>query len=225
MNDAIRTILDRGRENGWVMEPDAKAILKAYDLPVTRHGFARTLEEAREAAESLGWPVVAKIVSPKIVHKSDAGGVVAGIRDETALREAFERLSAIEGFQGVLLDETASGVELFLGARQDPQFGTVVLAGIGGTAVEVYKDVAIRMAPLDEADALEALSALQGRALLEGFRGSPPVDRQAVAHLLASFSEAAHDLRDDVESVDLNPVFASPKGALIADARLMLFQP
>ncbi len=225
MKDEMQEILDDAQDAGWVMEPGAKAILEAFGLPVTRHVFARDEAQAVEGAASLGYPVVAKVVSPKVVHKSDAGGVVVGIRDEDGLRAAFERLGDIEAFEGVLIDEMAAGVEMFVGSKQDPQFGTVVLAGIGGTSVEVYEDVAIRAAPMTREQALVALAALKGRALLEGFRGAEPVDREALAALISRFSEAAFELRETVDSIDLNPVLAGAGGALIADARMMLHGP
>lgn len=188
------------------MEPVAKAVLRAYGLPVTRNVWARTWDEAAAGAEEVGGPLVAKTVSPEVVHGSDVGGMIVGVRDLDGLREAWERLPA---FAGVLRDElVGGGVEPILGSKQDPSFGTVVLAGIGGTAVEVYQDVALR--------------GLTGFPPVDGHRGAKPVDLVALAKLMVAFSEAAHDLRGEVVSVDLSPVLASADRGVVAEARRML---
>ncbi len=222
MKKSVRKILEESRSAGWVIEPLAREVLKAYMLPVTRSRWARTVEEALAAARRIGYPVVAKIVSPDVVHKSEEGGVVTGIRDDDGMRRAYGRLSAIKGFAGVLVDETASGLELFVGAKHDPQFGPVVLAGIGGTSVEIYRDVAVRMAPLSEKAAMEALHSLKGSALLRGYRGGAAVSTASASRLLSAFSRALIDMADSVESIDLNPVFCGSRRAVIADARIML---
>lgn len=225
MRSGVAALLQQARKTGWAMEPVARKILRSYDLPVTRFTWAHSLQEALQDAKALGYPLVLKIVSPEVVHKSDVGGVIVGVLDDEGLEQAYQKLEKLPGFDGVLLDEMAAGVELIVGAKQDPQFGTVVLAGIGGTAVEIYKDVAIRMAPLSVSDAADALDSLRGKALLQGHRGTRPVNREALVNLLARFSEAAYELRSEVESIDLNPVFCSSETAVIADARIMLRQP
>lgn len=215
-------LLDQARAAGWAMEPVARRFLADNGVPGARFAWARTADEAVAAAADIGYPVVAKVVSPQVVHKTDVGGVVVGIGDERQLREVFERLSAIAGFEGVVVDELVHGVELIVGAKEDPQFGMVVLAGIGGTSVEIYKDVAIRMAPVTAEQARSALAGLAGHELLEGHRGSPPVDLDALATLIERFSEVAHALTGIAASIDLNPVIAGPDRALVADARIML---
>lgn len=222
MKPEVASLLEQANKTGWAVEPVAREILRTYDLPVTRFVWAHSPEEALQGANAIGYPLVVKIVSPEVVHKTDVGGVIVGVQDDESTKLAYQNLEKLPGFDGVLLDETAAGVELIVGAKQDPQFGTVVLVGIGGTAVEIYQDVAIRMAPLDAEDARDALASLRGKALLEGHRGSRPVNRDALVNLLVRFSEAAHELRDDVESIDLNPVFCSSETAVIADARFML---
>jgi acetate---CoA ligase (ADP-forming) subunit beta len=222
MRAGVPALLEQARKDGWAMEPVAREILQAYDLPVTRFAWAHSLEEALQAASALGYPLILKIVSPEVVHKSDVGGVIVGIRDEGGLKQAYQKLEKLPGFQGVLLDQTATGIELIVGAKQDPQFGTVVLVGIGGTPVEIYKDVSIRLAPLSESEAADAIASIRGKALLEGFRGSRPINRDALVNLLTRFSEAAYDLRELIESIDLNPVFCGSEIAVIADARFML---
>lgn len=223
MKDYVIELLDEAARIGWVMEPAAKAILRACDLPVTRYTVATTWDEAVVGAGEVGWPLVAKIVSPAVVHKSDVGGVVVGIRSLDELKRAWEHMITLPAFQGVLLDQmvTDAVVELIVGAKQDPSFGTVVLTGIGGTSVEIYEDITIRMAPLSAEDAESALH-LKGRELIEGHRGSTPAHRDALIELLVRFSHAAHDLAERVESIDLNPVLATPDAAIIADARFIL---
>ncbi len=222
MKPQTAAILESCAPTGWVVEPLARQILIEYGLPVTRWAWARDLEDALEAAAGVGYPLVVKVVSPRVVHKSDVGGVVVGVKDEQGLREAYRRMARLPGFDGVLLDEMAEGLELIVGAKHDPQFGPVVLTGIGGTAVEIYQDAAIRMAPMSRDDARSALESLRGRKLLEGFRGAPPVHRESLIDLLVRFSEMAHDLGPAVDSIDLNPVFCGPKRCVIADARIML---
>ena len=222
MKPETAAILARCAPQGWVVEPLAREVLAEYGLPVTRWMWARDLDGAIEAAAEIGYPLVVKVVSPRVVHKSDAGGVVVGVNDERELRNAYRRLARLPGFEGVLLDEMAGGLELIVGAKNDAQFGPVVVTGIGGTAVEIYRDVAIRMAPMSPDDARSALDSLRGRKLLEGFRGAPPVDRDSLVDLLVRFSEMASDLGPAVDSMDLNPVFCGPGGCAIADARIML---
>ena len=222
MTPEIAAILAAARPAGWVVEPLARQILAAYDLPVTRSAWARSADQALTEAVRVGYPLVVKVVSPAVLHKSDVGGVVVGIQDTTELAAAYGRMATLPAFDGVLLDEMVRGVELIVGAKQDPQFGAVVLVGIGGTAVEIYQDVAIRMAPLSRSEADGALASLKARALLEGHRGSPPVHREGLIDLLVGFSEMAHDLGTRVGSIDCNPVFCSPERIAIADARIML---
>ncbi|MBN2797984.1 MAG: acetate--CoA ligase family protein [Deltaproteobacteria bacterium] len=223
MNARVEALLREARAVGWVMEPAAREILASYAVPVGRHLVATRWEEAIAGAASLGWPLVAKVVSPEIVHKADVGGVIVGITGEAALRAAWDHLSALPAFAGVLLDEQHTmGVELIVGVKIDPAFGPVVMVGLGGTAVELYRDVSIRMAPLSLESAREALAALKAFPLLTGYRGGQAVDLDALVELLLAVSEAAMALEDAVESLDLNPVFASASGAVVADARLIL---
>ncbi len=217
-----KAILESSRGAGWVLEPEAKRLLALAGLQVPRFRWVRTLEEARRSAAEIGYPVVAKVVSPEIVHKSDSGGVVAGIPGEAALTRSFERLSGLKGFDGLLVEEMLSGLELIVGAKIDYQFGPVVLLGMGGTAVEIYRDTALRMAPLGRRDAESMMKALKARSLLDGYRGSEPVDPQALTRLLTRFSELVMELAEEIDSMDLNPVICSGERCVVADARIML---
>ena len=222
MDERILAILNASRADGWVMEPHAKDLLRTCGLPTTHFFWAKSLDASFQGAKEVGYPLVAKVVSPDILHKSDVGGVVVGVEDDRELKEVYQRMSGLKGFQGLLLDQMVQGVEMIVGAKEDPQFGTVVVVGIGGTSVEVYKDVSIRMAPVSIAEAMNAIGSIKGRKLLEGYRGKEPANIEKLAGLIVGFSEMAFDLRNEVESIDLNPVLCDRQRALIADARFML---
>jgi len=218
----IEEILDRSRTHGWVLEPQAKRLFSLAGLEVPRFGWAKDEEEAVHWAGELGYPVVAKVVSPAIIHKSEKNGVAVGIRDEGEIRETFVRFSRMEGFAGMLVEEMLSGLEMIVGAKVDYQFGPIILLGMGGTGVEIYRDVAMRMAPLEERDVESMIQCLKGRALLEGYRGKKAIHMQSLTQLLLTFSELVMDLYPRMESIDLNPVLCSESGAIVADARIML---
>jgi len=222
MNPNLERILELSKSAGWVLEPHAKELLQGFGLPTTRYYWVRDAGDIPAGAGFVGYPLVAKIVSPDILHKSDVGGVVVGVKEESELREIFARFSGLKGFAGVLLDQMVPGAEVLVGSKEDPQFGTVVVVGIGGTSVEVYKDVAIRMAPVTRKEALAAIGSLRGLKLLDGYRGREPVNREALTDLVVRFSGAAYELRELVESIDLNPVLCSRERAVIADARIVL---
>lgn len=222
MNQRILEIIEESRRDGWVLEPLAKELLLLWGLPVKKFAWARSREEAAAKAGEIGYPLVLKVVSPEIVHKSESGGVAVNLRDEASLLAAFDRMSGLPGFRGVLLDEMSGGVELIVGSKNDPQFGPIVVVGLGGTSVELYKDVSIRLAPLTEAEALSAVERLGASPLLYGYRGAALADTKALSRLIAHFSNLVYELGPLVESIDLNPVFCGPAGAFIADARIML---
>lgn len=218
----IRTIVEAARPDGWVLEPDAKRIFSLAGLDVPRLAVARTAGEASRHARDIGYPVVAKVVSPKIVHKSDVKGVAVGIADDGRLLDVFRRFEAMDGFTGMLIEEMASGVELIAGAMLDYQFGPMILLGMGGTGVEIYKDVSLRMAPITERDVPGMVADLKARRLLEGYRGTEPVDLDRLAAAMAAFSELVTALSDDIESIDINPLMCSARRCVAADARIML---
>jgi succinyl-CoA synthetase beta subunit len=220
----VRDIISSSKATGWVLEPEAKRLFSFLGLDVPRFVWAKKVEEAIQFAEEIGYPVVGKVVSPKLVHKSDKNGVEIGIDNDERLKEAFRRFSQIDGFAGMLVEEMISGIELIVGAKVDDQFGPVVLLGMGGTGVEIYKDVTLRMAPLALKDIESMIRCLKAHSLLEGYRGSKPVNLDELNRLLKTFSDFAMDLESLFESIDLNPVICSPKRCVIADARIMLRQ-
>jgi len=218
----MKEILSRSKEVGWVLEPDAKHLFSLAGLDVPRFGWANKIGEALRFAKEIGYPVVGKIVSPKVIHKSESNGVEVGIDSEEKLKEAFGRFSQVEGFSGMLVEEMLSGIELIVGAKFDFQFGPVILFGIGGVWVEIYRDVILRMAPLSQRDMDSMVRCLKGRRLLEGYRGSEPVNLEELNRLLKTFSDLIMDLGRDMESIDLNPVICSSNRCVVADARIML---
>jgi len=220
----IRDIISSSKATGWVLEPEAKRLFSFLGLDVPRFVWAKKVEEAIQFAEKIGYPVVGKVVSPKLVHKSDKNGVEIGIANDEKLKETFRRFSQIDGFAGMLVEEMISGIELIIGAKVDDQFGPVVLLGIGGTGVEIYKDVTLKMAPLALKDAESLIRCLKAHSLLEGYRGSKPVNLREINRLLMTFSELVMDLESLIESIDLNPVICSPTRCVVADARIMLRQ-
>lgn len=218
----ILKIIEEARGDGWVLEAAAKQLFSMAGFTVPRFTVARTAEEARRFAGEIGYPVVAKIVSPRILHKSDLGGVVVGIGSDTRLAEVFEHLRRLEGFQGVLVEEMLSGIELILGAKIDLQFGPMILLGIGGTGVEIYQDVVLKMAPLTEHDALAMVEGLKAHRLLEGYRGAEPVNRDRLMESLLAFSALVMALEDRIESIDINPLLCTAERCVVADARIIL---
>jgi acetate---CoA ligase (ADP-forming) subunit beta len=219
----IEKVLCASKANGWVLEPDAMGIFKEKGLPVPSFGVAGSSPEAVAKAREIGYPVVAKVVSPRIIHKSDVGGVVVNIRSDEEIDAAFTRLAVLDGFQGMLVEEMLPrGVELIVGATIDFQFGPVILLGLGGTSAEVYKDTALRLAPLEPKDVFSMVKQLKAHPLLEGYRGAEPVDMEELARVIVLFSGLVMEMEGWIDSIDLNPVICTGSTCIIADARIML---
>ncbi len=209
-------------------EVEAKDLLRRAGLPVVATARARTSEEAVRLADEYGYPVVAKVLSPQIVHKSDVGGVRLNLGDAEAVRDAFAQfedlVASMPGaeFEGVAIQPMARpGLEVAMGANRDPQFGPVIMFGLGGVFVEVLHDVALRVAPISELDAHDMLEEVRGAQLLQGMRGRPPVDRAALVQMLCRLSDLML-ANPSIASVDINPVIAYPDGVLAVDARIAL---
>lgn len=221
-NTAIRQIIEAAQTDGWIPEPQTKEILRLAGLPVPRFEVVKTLDECHSTADKIGYPLAAKVVSQEIIHKTEYGGVAVNINDQSRLEQVFSRFSELPGFQGMLIETMLSGVELIAGAKNDPQFGPVILLGIGGTGVEIYRDTAIRMAPLTADDVQEMIEDLKGKALLTGHRGTAPINRDSLIETMILFSQLSMELADHFESIDINPLFCSEHGCSVADARIML---
>jgi len=211
----------------WISEPQAAALLHRYGIAYPDHEFANDVAQAVAAATRIGYPVVMKVVSEQIVHKSDVGGVIVGLANERALRRGFrtlhERMRAnapATVLDGVLIASQApAGLELIIGGHRDAMFGPVVAAGLGGTLVEVLGDVALRLAPLTARDARAMIDETKLANLLAGSRGSPALDRSAVEQLLLAVSDLLV-AESDVIELDLNPVRAYETRCLALDVRL-----
>ncbi len=220
--EGIQEILSRSAPRGWVLEPDAMRILMLAGLTVPRFIVAATPAETQDAARQIGYPLVAKVVSPDVLHKSEVHGVEVGIESEDRLLHTFERLSSIQGFTGMIVEEIVNGLELILGAQNDSQFGPMILLGIGGTSVEIYHDISLRMAPLEPRDVGQLADRLRGRKLLDGYRGSEPISREELTGNVLAFSRFIMDFHDSIQSVDINPLKCTAKSCTAVDARIML---
>ena len=211
-----------------ITEELSKGILEEYGVSVPPYALATTAKEAVKAAKRIGFPVVMKVVSPKILHKTDVGGVKVGISKMSDVRKTFadmkKRLNKKgSGFKGILLEKMVpKGVELIVGVQNDPQFGPVIMVGMGGIMTEVMKDVAFRMLPITQSDAKSMLAELKGAALLDGFRGSDPVDKREVARMLTKIGKMAMDNADYINSIDFNPVVVYPDSHYVVDAKIIL---
>ncbi len=215
-------LINASLARGWVLEPDAKMLLRSHGFDVPKGLVTDDSETALAFLEDRKAPVVIKAVSGKILHKTEVNAVVTGIRDESTLKAEMERLLALDGCKTVLVEEMAAGIEIFLGAKNDPQFGPVVILGVGGTAVEIYNDTAIRMAPVTENQVAPMVESLKGRALIKGFRGKPGVNMETLAKTVAAFSRLAMVLEPNLHSIDLNPLICTQTRCVAVDARIML---
>ncbi|MEJ5293531.1 MAG: acetate--CoA ligase family protein [Candidatus Methanosuratincola sp.] len=219
-------IKDVSRERGWLLEPEAKELCREYGLPVGEWAVVRGPEEAEIEGGRLGYPLAAKIVSPDVVHKSDVGGVALNV-DASSVGDVFRRMKAAAEesgyrFEGVLLERMAPpGIETIIGAKRDPQFGPVLMFGLGGIFVEVFKDVSFRVAPIDRGDAEEMISELKAYPVLKGIRGRKPSDIEGIIDALLKVSRMVTEL-GEVKEIDLNPVIVYEKGSRIVDARMIL---
>lgn len=216
-----------GARGRWLAPDEVRAVLDAYGVATPRQALARTGDEAVRFAAELGFPVALKLVAEGITHKTDVGGVRLGLRDEAEVREAWlamlgrlTELGRAGDMRGVLLQRMAErGVETFVGATKDPEFGHLIGFGLGGVQVELLKDVVFRVAPLGAADAAQMVDGIRARALLEGFRGGPVVDKGALADVLLRVGRLVADF-PHIAEIDLNPVIARPDGVLAVDARI-----
>jgi len=229
----VEKVIRQHRRQGLVLigEEDAKDILEAYGFVVPRGILARSVEEAISAAEKLGYPSVLKIASPDITHKSDVGGVRVGLEDADAVADAFElmtlrikRKMPEARIEGATVQEMKSGGrEVIVGMTRDPQFGPLIMFGLGGIYVEVLKDVTFELAPVTEEEALEMIRRTRTYPLLRGVRGEEGVDTETIAEAIQRVSQLAIDFPEIVE-LDINPLKVNPAGheAIAVDARIRL---
>ena len=231
--EEARALLDKARRDGRTSldQYEALRLLEVYGLPVPPFAAARSATEAREASKRIGYPVVMKVLSPDILHKVDVGGVRLNLRTSEDVGGAYEQmLQKVSGarpdakVQGVLIQKMVpAGIEMILGMKRDRQFGPLLMFGLGGIYVEVFKDVAFRLAPVRELGAERMVQSIRASRILQGFRGQPPADTRKLIECIERVSQLAQDL-EAVEELDINPliVYAEGKGAAAADARILL---
>jgi acyl-CoA synthetase (NDP forming) len=223
----LHPLIEKAKQEGRpLLESEALSLLSYYGISVPEHRFSRTEQEVLDACQHLGWPVVMKVVSPDILHKTEVGGVILNIKDKRQAAKAFSQLTSLktsEGrIHGVLICPFQShDLELSAGMLRDEQFGPVITFGLGGIWIEVLQDISFGIAPLSREEAGEMISSLRGRAVLEGKRGKKPVDREAISDLLVRLSRMAMD-EEAIREMDLNPLFPLEKGVFIADARIIV---
>ncbi|MFF8841431.1 acetate--CoA ligase family protein [Streptomyces sp. NPDC015127] len=229
--DTVRAVIAGALAEGRtaLTAPEGKAVTDAYGIPTPAEGLAETADEAVALADRIGFPVAMKIVSPEILHKTDAGGVQVGLSSCAEVRGAFTAIvSNAKAYApgarilGVQVQQMVpAGTEVLVGTVTDPTFGKVVAFGLGGVLVEVLKDVTFRLAPASRDDALSMLDGIRAAEVLRGVRGGAAVDREALADVVVRVSELAADF-PEIAEVDLNPVFASADGVMAADVRILL---
>lgn len=228
---ATHAMITQAHQQGRTLltETEAKQILQDLGIATTLGHLATSADDAVRHAEALGFPVVLKISSPDIVHKSDVGGVKLHLQNAADVRQAFQAIQESvrqaaphARIDGVAVQPMAKpGVEVIVGMSKDPTFGPVMMFGLGGVMVEVLKDVAFRIVPLTPRDAREIIRDIQGLPLLQGHRGAPAADFQALERVLLTLSEFVAQT-PEVKEIDVNPLYAYPDGALAVDARMIL---
>jgi acetyltransferase len=226
-----RKIIGRARQAGLtsLSQTDAMSLLGAYGLPAIKTELARTRQQAVVLAKKIGLPVAMKIVSPDVVHKTDIGAVKLDLNSEKDVGEAFDEIlknvktnSPGARIEGVLLQNyVTGGTETIIGIHRDPKFGPLLMFGLGGIYVEAYRDVSFRLAPIRELGAKNMIQQIRGGKILEGFRGQPPRDVEAIAECIERLSQLAMDL-EEVQELDVNPLLAFEKGCKAVDARVII---
>ena len=226
--DEIEALFEKAKREGRgaLLEHEAKRVLVEWGVDVPPSRLARTEEEAAAAAEEIGFPLVMKVMSPRVLHKTDVGAVAIGLQTVDQVRATYadfmERFADAE-VEGVLVEERVKdGVELIIGTKIDQTFGPVILVGPGGIFVEAMMDVVFRMCPTTRELALGAIGELRYQKLLDGFRGIPKVDRDTLAELMVRLSEKAWEHREHLGEMDINPIIANEDGLFPVDARMIL---
>ena len=201
---------------------DAEKLLHKYRIKTPDSGIAKKPIEAVKIAKKIGYPVVLKLLSPDIVHKTEKKAVIVGLCDDKSVESAFDEIRKRAGkarFRGILVQRQADGREVIIGGKRDPQFGAIVLFGLGGIFVEIMKDVSLRIAPIDKHEALAMIKEVKGYPILAGARGQKPVALEKLAELVSSVSRLISE--NDIQELDLNPVFVNDRECLPVDVRMM----
>ncbi|NHJ46377.1 MAG: acetyl-CoA synthetase [Asgard group archaeon] len=232
MTGKISEIIKNARKENrtFLLEPESKIIIQELKLATTDFKIATNENEAKKFAKKIGFPVVMKIISPQIVHKTDAGGVKLNLTSEVSvvtaykeiMKNAFKYDSKAE-IRGVLIEKMVKpSTEIIIGVTRDPTFGPAIMFGLGGIFVELLKDVSFRIAPLEKKDAKQMIQEIKALPMLQGFRGGPNVNLALIEDALLKISEFVVEYIDDVLEIDLNPIFAYDDKILTVDARIIL---
>jgi len=227
----ISEIFGKAKSEGrkFLLEHEAKMVCMEYDIPVTKLKVATSVQEAIKYAEEIGYPVVLKILSPDVIHKFDVGGVILNVKSSKEVEEAYNKIlrntkEKVPNAKilGVTVQEMAPpSTEVIVGGLKDPQFGPVVMFGLGGIFVEILKDVTFRIAPINEEEAREMITEVKAYPILEGYRGAPPADVDTIVKILVNTSKLMMDYQE-IKELDLNPIMVYEKGAKTVDARIIL---
>ncbi len=225
--EIILKALKEGRKH--LLETEAKELISLYGINVLKFKLARNLREAVKFSAEIGFPVVLKIVSPDILHKSDVGGVFIDLSSSEDVKKAYrfiirniKRDCPGANIIGVLVEKMAKpGVEVIIGSLKDPQFGPTIMFGLGGVFVEILKDVSYRIAPLTRLDAMEMLKEIKGYKILRGYRNIKPRDERTLINFILSVSRLVVE-NEEIQQLDLNPVVVYEKGAVVLDAKVVL---
>ena len=217
------------KEKRPLLETEAKELLREYKIPFPAFKLIKSEEEISGLAEEINFPIVMKIVSPDIIHKSDAGGVKVGIKDEEEAIAAYQKIISkakeynkeAQIYGVITYSMIPQTTEVIIGMMEDPHFGSVIMFGLGGIFVEVLKDVSFRIIPLEERDAEEMITEIKGYEILKGIRGEPPRDIQAIEEVLMKVSKLTTE-NPEINEIDLNPIFVFEKGLQVIDARMIL---
>ena len=223
-----RIIKKAKKEKRSLLETEAKELLKEYGIPVPNFKLIKNEEEITELTKEINFPIVMKIISPDIIHKTDAGGVKVGIKDEKEAKVAYQDI--IYKVKKYKKEAKISGViaysmipqetEIIIGMMKDPCFGPTIMFGLGGIFVEILKDISFRILPIEERDAREMIAEIKGYEILKGVRGEGPKDIKAIKNLLLKISQLALE-NPEISEIDLNPVFVFEKGLQVIDARMI----
>lgn len=227
MINTIQKVKERGQK--VLNEIEAKEVLKDAGIPVVETLLATNEQEALKISAQLGYPIALKICSNDIIHKTEANGIALNLANDKDVSDAYNQIIASAkarfpdaSIEGVAVQKMVpGGVEVIAGMTRDPQFGPMIMFGLGGIFVEILKDVSFRIVPLEKADVLEMISEIKGRPLLEGARGAEPVNMDSIVDTLLKLSDLVEN-NPDIAELDMNPMFASSQGVIAVDARIIL---
>lgn len=230
-DEAISKIFKVAQDEGrnFLYEHEAKELCGHYGMPITAIKIATSEDEAVMYSDEIGYPIVLKIVSPQVLHKSDAGGVLINLKNSDEIRNGYNKI--LENVKkhvpeavitGILVQEMApSGTEVIVGSTKDPTFGNTLMFGLGGIFVEVLKDVSFRIVPIQKIDATEMIKEIKAYKMLEGVRGMPPADQEMLVKILMATSKMLEEC-PEIKELDMNPIIVYEKGARVVDARVIL---